>query len=601
MRKKVTIVLLSLLLLAGVISVPVFAASWKPEDKITITVRVFDPNTGGVWIVGSDTCTKGDEKIQSDAYRIPELSKFVGENSCRVQKVAGNWYFPSGDRNVGSVVNWSCNSSSAAMTYWVPGFVPPTPSGSGDPTPGPTPGSGSGSHEEGSGQYTLRFTIVYHANYPGEASPEYPQYSMNYTVHASYNIVNTGRSITVLTPAEAGFTAPNGYKPASPPWNTKADGTGSAVNAIMMCKNNATYHLYAQWTPTEVSKALILKYMNGSTELANETYLENDTVTVKAYMGQTKEGYTFKGWDTSSEAKTVVYAAADTFEITEHTTLYAVWEQNVPEVKYTVIYTDGVEGEVIFEDKTFTDLAKDSATPAFGDNPTRTGYVFAGWNPEVAETVTDNAVYTAAWKADRNHNGIADEDEDKFSVIYKDGAEGAVFEDQIYESLLSGDPTPAFRGESDTAATPTRDGYVFAGWSPEAAETVTENVTYTATWKEDRNSNGTPDEDEEKFSVIYKDGVNGAIFPDQVYENLLSGDLTPAFNGTPEREGYTFAGWDSAVSDTVRDSVTYIAKWEQSVKPTGDNTAAVAAAAIAALLAAAAAIIISRRRAAQAN
>ncbi|UKI19211.1 MAG: hypothetical protein L6V89_09100 [Oscillospiraceae bacterium] len=71
MRKKVLIILLSLLLLAGVISVPVLAASWKPEDKITITVRVFNPNTGGVWVVGTDYCTKGDEKIQSDAYRIP--------------------------------------------------------------------------------------------------------------------------------------------------------------------------------------------------------------------------------------------------------------------------------------------------------------------------------------------------------------------------------------------------------------------------------------------------------------------------------------------------------------------------------------------------
>ena len=70
-------------------------------------------------------------------------------------------------------------------------------------------------------------------------------------------------------------------------------------------------------------------------------------------------------------------------------------------MKYTVIYTDGVEGEVIFENKTFTDLAKDSATPAFGENPTRTGYVFAGWSPEVSETVTGNAVYTAKWEKEK--------------------------------------------------------------------------------------------------------------------------------------------------------------------------------------------------------
>ncbi len=599
MRKKVLIILLSLLLLAGVISVPVLAASWKPEDKITITVRVFDPNTGGVWVVGSDTCTKGDENIQSDAYRIPELSKFVGGNYS-VQKVAGNWYFPTGEMNVGTNVYWSCNSSTAAMTYWVPGFVPPTPSGSGDPAP--TPGPTSGSHEEGSGDYTIHFTIIYHANYPGEASPEYPQYSMSYTVHASYNIVNTGRSITVLTPAEAGFTAPNGYKLASPPWNTKADGTGSAVNAVMMCKNNATYHLYAQWTPTQVSQTLTLKYMDGQTELVNETYLENDTVTVKNYMGDAKEGYTFKGWDTSSEAKTVVYSAADTFEITANTTLYAVWEQDAPEEKYTVIYTDGVEDEVVFEDKTFPDLAKGSATPSFGENPTRTGYVFAGWNPEVAATVTENVTYVAAWKADRNNNGIADEDEDKYSVTYTDGVDNEeVFPDQTYNDLLSGDPTPAFRGESDTAATPTRDGYIFAGWNPEVAETVTESVTYVAAWKEDRNHNNIPDDEEDRYTVRYTDGANGIYFPDQVYENLLAGDPTPAFEGTPEREGYTFAGWDITVTDTVTGNATYVARWEQSVKPTGDNTAAVAAAAIVALLAAAAAVIITLRRRAKAD
>ena len=395
MRKKVLIILLSLLLLTGVISVPVLAASWKPEDKITITVRVFDPNTGGAWVVGSDTCTKGDEKIQSDAYRIPDLSEFIGENSYRVQKVAGNWYFPTGDRNVGSVVNWSCNSSTATMTYWVPGFVPPTPSGSGDPAP--TPGPTSGSKEEGSGKYTIHFTIIYHSNYPGSTNREYPQYSMNHTVNAGYNIGNTGWTETVLTPAEAGFSAPNGYVQAAVAWKDK---NGQGVNKMLSVKNNGTYHLYAQWLPSNTAEHVTLTHIDRDDEYATYNYLKGDTVNV-IDCDIERDNHAFKGWDTSSEAKTVVYAAADTFEITEHTTLYAVWEQNVPEVKYTVIYTDGVEGEVIFENKTFTDLAKDSATPAFGENPTRTGYVFAGWSPEVSETVTGNAVYTAKWEKEK--------------------------------------------------------------------------------------------------------------------------------------------------------------------------------------------------------
>lgn len=69
---------------------------------------------------------------------------------------------------------------------------------------------------------------------------------------------------------------------------------------------------------------------------------------------------------------------------------------NVTE-EYTVTYTDGVENEEVFADQVYSDLRKDSATPAFNGTPTRTGYTFAGWDPEVAETVTANATYTAKW------------------------------------------------------------------------------------------------------------------------------------------------------------------------------------------------------------
>lgn len=64
---------------------------------------------------------------------------------------------------------------------------------------------------------------------------------------------------------------------------------------------------------------------------------------------------------------------------------------------YTVTYTDGVDGEEVFADQVYSDLRKDSTTPAFDGTPTRTGYTFAGWDPEVAETVTANATYTAKW------------------------------------------------------------------------------------------------------------------------------------------------------------------------------------------------------------
>ena len=65
---------------------------------------------------------------------------------------------------------------------------------------------------------------------------------------------------------------------------------------------------------------------------------------------------------------------------------------------FTVTYTDGVENEEVFADQVYSDLRKDSATPAFNGTPTRTGYTFAGWEPEVAETVTQTVIYVAKWE-----------------------------------------------------------------------------------------------------------------------------------------------------------------------------------------------------------
>lgn len=67
--------------------------------------------------------------------------------------------------------------------------------------------------------------------------------------------------------------------------------------------------------------------------------------------------------------------------------------------EYTVTYTDGVENEEVFADQVYSDLRKDSTTPAFNGTPTRTGYTFAGWEPEVAATVTQTVTYVAKWEA----------------------------------------------------------------------------------------------------------------------------------------------------------------------------------------------------------
>ena len=287
-------------------------------------------------------------------------------------------------------------------------------------------------------------------------------------------------------------------------------------------------------------------------------------VATPAFSGgtPTRTGYVFKGWNPEVAAT-----------VTGNATYVATWGEDKnnngiddnEETKYTVTYTDGVDGEEVFADQVYGNLLPGVDTPAFKGTPTREGYVFKGWNPAVAATVTGNATYVARWGEDKNNNGIADDEETKYTVRYTDGVDGKeVFADQVYGNLLSGVATPAFEG------TPTREGYVFKGWNPEVATTVTGNVTYVATWGEDKNNNGIDDNEETKYTVTYKDGVDGEeVFADQVYGNLLSGVATPAFEGTPTREGYVFKGWKPAVAEKVTGDVTYVATWGEDKNNNG--------------------------------
>ncbi len=78
----------------------------------------------------------------------------------------------------------------------------------------------------------------------------------------------------------------------------------------------------------------------------------------------------------------------------------------VEPVSYTVTYTDGVYGIVIFPDQTST-AAYGDATPGFMGALSRPGYIFMGWSPAVVPIVTGDATYTAVWEKDSN-SGYAD-------------------------------------------------------------------------------------------------------------------------------------------------------------------------------------------------
>ena len=138
-----------------------------------------------------------------------------------------------------------------------------------------------------------------------------------------------------------------------------------------------------------------------------------------------------------------------------------------------------------------------------------------------------------------------------YTITYTDGQGGELSSYQLEE----GSPMPG-------CAAPQRELYVFTGWEPAVAETVTADVTYEARWADDWNANGIPDAEDARYTVTYQDG-------DTVLkqDTVLTGMNTPGC-AAPEAEGMVFEGWSPAVAGTVTADATYVAQWSEAEEET---------------------------------
>lgn len=120
------------------------------------------------------------------------------------------------------------------------------------------------------------------------------------------------------------------------------------------------------------------------------------------------------------------------------------------------------------------------------------------------------------------------------TVTYNDGADGVCFEEQSYV-VTYGSETPAFEGELQ------RTGYTFTGWEPEVSETVTGDVTYTATWSQNN-------------YTITLDPNGGSVYARfvVVHYGQPVGSLP-----VPVRDGYRFMGWVDENGEAVNAATVY--------------------------------------------
>ncbi len=384
-------------------------------------------------------------------------------------------------------------------------------------------------------QWTINtYTVTYDGNgNNGGSAPVDPSSPYNY--NSNVTVLNEG-TLTLT-----GFTF-NG-------WNTAANGSGTAyaVGAtITGIAANVT--LFAQWIPANTYS--VIYNGNGNTGGSapvdpSSPYASGSNVTVLNEGTLTRTGYTFAGWNTSSDGSGTAYAVGATITgIAANVTLYAQWTINT----YTVTYDgNGNDGGTAPVDPNSPYNYNSNVTVLGQGDLTKTNYNFTGWNTAAdgsgtayaaAGTITGIAAnvtlyaqwsiitYTVTYNGNTNTGGTAPVDP---SSPYNIGTNVTVL----------------------TQGTLVKTGYSFSGWNTLANGT---GISYSAGGTINNLSANTvlfAQWTANSYTVTYdgntNDGGTAPVDPSSPY-TFGSVVTVLANTGNLTKTGYIFVGWNTAAN-----------------------------------------------------
>jgi hypothetical protein len=192
------------------------------------------------------------------------------------------------------------------------------------------------------------------------------------------------------------------------------------------------------------------------------------------------------------------------------------------QIKHTITWKDG-------DDVLKTTEVEEGKLPVYGDDPTKEGFDFIGWEPELVEA-TEDATYVAKWE---EHQVTT-----THTITWKDG------DDVLKTTEVEDGEVPTYGEEN-----PTKEGFDFTGWDPEIVA-ATEDATYTAQFEQQ-------EEDIVTHTITWD--VDGTTTTTEVEDGE-----TPVYDGEePTKEGYTFTGWDPEIVAATEDA-TYTAQFEEN-------------------------------------
>ena len=188
-------------------------------------------------------------------------------------------------------------------------------------------------------------------------------------------------------------------------WNSAANGSGTPYANGATYAFNAYLILYAQWTP-KTSTNYTITYLGNthSGGLAPSPTTGSGSVTLATNSGSLiKSGYTFTGWNTTSNGSGTPHAVGSNYTLTADITLYAQW--NTVNKTYTVTYLgNGNTGGSVPVDSTLY-TANSSVTVLQLGSLVKSGFTFGGWaygglaiyQPGQAFSILSNTTLTAIW------------------------------------------------------------------------------------------------------------------------------------------------------------------------------------------------------------
>ena len=323
------------------------------------------------------------------------------------------------------------------------------------------------------------------------------------------------------------------------------------------------------FVPKFTTNGYILTYIVDGEVYSRNTY--DFGAALPAADTPTKEGHTFSGWDRETPATMPA----------EDITISGSFTPN----KYdATFYKDGVLIATVP-----TDFGQVPVAPTEGLE--KVGYTFTGWNPALTAIGVDGARYDAMYVAQNvdykvnvytmgldgnygepevlSYTATADSsvtypaaEKTGFTIADNSVLSGTVAPDgslvlsvyysrnqYTFKTVVDGVEAPVtyyYGADIEAPAAPVKEGYTFVKWDATIPATMpARDVTVTAVFKINQ------------YTITFVTDGGTAVAP--ITQDYGTAVTAPA---APTKVGYTFAGWDKAIPETIpAEDMTITAKW----------------------------------------